>query len=153
MVGFVKGKKPDFSGLARNKGRPPAAIGGKGGGVTKKPVGSTMEQKPVGTGKPLGGRLFGGTPNISGSKGSVAPMPSRGTSTRRPNPRVEQKPVGKPNMPMVPSKLPQHAGLGLGNKERYKPTLKGIGSLGKIASKTMMKKGGAIKKAKPRSKK
>jgi hypothetical protein len=151
MVGFVKGKKPDLSGLkkiadSRNKGRPPAAIGGKGGGVTK---------KPVGTAKPVGGM-----PKVSGSKGSVAPMPSTGSSARRPNPRVVQKPVGKPNMPMVPSKLPApRTNVTTGGSSKVagastsKPMLKRIGSLGGAIAKTMMKKGGAVKKAKPRSKK
>jgi len=47
-------------------------------------------QKPVGKPKPVG------TPKVSGDKGSVAPMPSRGVTPRRPDNRVVQKPVGKP---------------------------------------------------------
>jgi hypothetical protein len=63
-------------------------------------------------------------------------------------------------MPMVPSKLPAprtNVTTGLGSKvagaSTSKPMLQGIGSLGKTVAKSMMKKGGAVKKAKPRSKK
>ena len=63
---------------------------------------------------------------------------------------------------MVPSKLPAprtNVTTGLGSKvagastSKPMPKLRGVGSFGKTVAKSMMKKGGAVKKAKPRSKK
>jgi hypothetical protein len=126
MVGFVKGKKPDLSGLARSKGRPPASIGGKGGGVTK---------KPVGTAKPVGGM-----PNISGSKGSVAPMPSTGSSARRPNPRTRPGFSDGGTTKMTKSEMPSKMG-----KVKTSPTRDGVAKKGKTKGTMvkMMKSGGA----------
>jgi len=66
----------------------------------------------------------------------------------------------KPNMPMVPSKLPApRTNVTTGSSSKVagastsKPMLKRIGSVANTVAKSMMKKGGAVKKAKPRGKK
>jgi hypothetical protein len=97
-----------------------------GGGVTK---------KPVGTGKPVGGM-----PNISGSKGSVAPMPSRDNSARRPNPRTRPGFSDGGTTKMTKSEMPSKMG-----KVKTSPTRDGVAKKGKTKGTMvkMMKSGGA----------
>jgi hypothetical protein len=74
-------------------------------------------------------------------------MKSLGRIVKAARPAPRKPAPFKPNMPMVPSKLPAprtNVTTGLGSKvagaSTSKPMLQGIGSLGKTVAKSMMKK-------------